>query len=70
VCVIFTGDEAAVKALAEGIKTDTSSALFRHEIAFVMGQLQHRAAIPALKVVCGLSSLLFLLLSLPSLVFL
>ncbi|KEZ40493.1 Deoxyhypusine hydroxylase [Scedosporium apiospermum] len=36
----------AVKALAEGFK-DTS-ALFRHEIAFVFGQLSHPASIPAL----------------------
>ncbi|CCC08187.1 unnamed protein product [Sordaria macrospora k-hell] len=36
----------AVLALAKGLK-DTS-ALFRHEIAFVFGQLSHPASIPAL----------------------
>ena len=36
----------AIKALARGF-TD-SSALFRHEIAFVFGQLSHPASIPAL----------------------
>jgi deoxyhypusine monooxygenase len=36
----------AVLALAEGFKD--SSALFRHEIAFVFGQLSHPASIPAL----------------------
>lgn len=36
----------AVKALAEGFAD--SSALFRHEIAFVFGQLSHPASIPAL----------------------
>ena len=37
----------AVEALAEGFADD--SALFRHEIAFVFGQLSHPASIPALK---------------------
>ncbi|KJZ77908.1 Deoxyhypusine hydroxylase [Hirsutella minnesotensis 3608] len=36
----------AVHALAEGFKDE--SALFRHEIAFVFGQLSHPASIPAL----------------------
>jgi len=36
------GDEQAVLAMAEGL--NDSSALFRHEIAFVMGQLQHPAS--------------------------
>ena len=36
----------AVHALASGFKD--SSALFRHEIAFVFGQLSHPASIPAL----------------------
>ena len=36
----------AVQALARGL--DDSSALFRHEIAFVFGQLSHPASIPAL----------------------
>ena len=38
----------AVHALATGFKD--SSALFRHEIAFVFGQLAHPASIPALTV--------------------
>lgn len=40
------GDTESVKALAEGL--GCSSALFRHEIAFVLGQMQHPAAIPQL----------------------
>ena len=36
----------AIEALALGLKD--SSALFRHEIAFVFGQLSHPASIPAL----------------------
>eukprot|EP00743_Colponemidia_sp_Colp-15_P004871 GILK01005249.1.p1 GENE.GILK01005249.1~~GILK01005249.1.p1 ORF type:complete len:318 (-),score=60.08 GILK01005249.1:177-1097(-) len=40
------GDQEAVLALAEGFEDE--SALFRHEIAYVMGQLQHPASIPAL----------------------
>jgi len=36
----------AVLALAKGLKD--SSALFRHEIAFVFGQLSHPASIPSL----------------------
>jgi deoxyhypusine monooxygenase len=38
--------EPAVLALAEGLKD--KSELFRHEIAFVFGQLAHPASIPAL----------------------
>lgn len=38
----------AVNALARGL--DDPSALFRHEIAFVFGQLSHPASIPALTV--------------------
>ncbi|KNE66529.1 hypothetical protein AMAG_11660 [Allomyces macrogynus ATCC 38327] len=40
------GNEEAVLALAEGF--NDSSALFRHEIAYVFGQLQHPASVPAL----------------------
>lgn len=40
------GDEDSVLALAEGLKCN--SALFRHEIAYVLGQMQHEAAIPQL----------------------
>lgn len=39
-------------AMAEGLKDQ--SALFRHEVAFVMGQLQHSAAVQALIPVCNL----------------
>lgn len=39
--------DEAVRALAMGFQ-EASSALFRHEIAYVMGQLQHPAAIEAL----------------------
>ncbi|RQM08730.1 hypothetical protein DH86_00002442, partial [Scytalidium sp. 3C] len=41
----------AINALAKGL-TD-SSALFRHEIAFVFGQLSHPASIPALTSALG-----------------
>lgn len=41
----------AVEALAEGFADD--SALFRHEIAFVFGQLSHPASIPALTAALG-----------------
>ncbi|KAJ1909670.1 deoxyhypusine hydroxylase [Tieghemiomyces parasiticus] len=40
------GDDASVLALAQGL-TD-SSCLFRHEIGFVFGQMQHPASVPAL----------------------
>lgn len=40
------GDTESVQALAKGLKC--SSALFRHEIAYVLGQMQHEAAIPQL----------------------
>ncbi|TPX30644.1 hypothetical protein SmJEL517_g05834 [Synchytrium microbalum] len=40
------GDEESVLALAEGFKDE--SALFRHEIAYVFGQMQHTASIPSL----------------------
>lgn len=40
------GDHESVLALARGLKC--SSALFRHEIAYVLGQMQHEAAIPQL----------------------
>ncbi|KAI8924461.1 armadillo-type protein [Entophlyctis helioformis] len=40
------GTEDAVLALAEGF--NDSSALFRHEIAYVFGQLQHPASVPSL----------------------
>ncbi|KAF7650856.1 hypothetical protein LDENG_00119370 [Lucifuga dentata] len=40
------GSEEAVLALADGLQC--SSALFRHEIGYVLGQMQHAAAVPAL----------------------
>ena len=40
------GTEAAVLALCDGLQD--SSALFRHEIGYVLGQLKHSASIPAL----------------------
>lgn len=41
------GSEAAVLALASGFDNDPS-ALFKHEIAFVFGQMSHPASAPAL----------------------
>lgn len=38
--------KAKQQALAEGL--EDSSALFRHEIAFIFGQMQHPASVPAL----------------------
>lgn len=43
--------EPAIQALAAGFAD--KSALFRHEIAFVFGQLSHPASIPALLKVLG-----------------
>jgi len=40
------GDVPSILALADGLKD--SSALFRHEIAYVLGQIAHPAAAPAL----------------------
>ncbi|XP_042272067.1 deoxyhypusine hydroxylase [Thunnus albacares] len=40
------GNEDAVLALGDGLQC--SSALFRHEIGYVLGQMQHPAAVPAL----------------------
>ncbi|KAI8377281.1 armadillo-type protein [Blakeslea trispora] len=40
------GNEEAVLELARGLKD--KSALFRHEVAYVFGQLQHPASVPAL----------------------
>ena len=41
-------DVEAVEALAEGLETDTTSALLRHEIGFVFGEMQNPASVPAL----------------------
>ncbi|XP_017290234.1 deoxyhypusine hydroxylase [Kryptolebias marmoratus] len=43
------GTEEAVLALGDGLQS--SSALFRHEIGYVLGQMQHLAAVPALRAV-------------------
>lgn len=40
------GNKEAVLALGDGLQC--SSALFRHEIGYVLGQMQHPAAVPAL----------------------
>ncbi|KAM6168815.1 deoxyhypusine hydroxylase isoform 1-T2 [Erethizon dorsatum] len=40
------GGEEAALALAEGLRC--GSALFRHEVGYVLGQLQHEAAVPQL----------------------
>lgn len=40
------GTEEAVLALCEGF--NDQNALFRHEIAYVLGQMQHQASVPAL----------------------
>jgi len=42
------GGEKAVVSICKGLQA--SSALFRHEIAFVLGQISHEASIPYLKV--------------------
>eukprot|EP00535_Pseudo-nitzschia_heimii_P005392 CAMPEP_0197182672 /NCGR_PEP_ID=MMETSP1423-20130617/6554_1 /TAXON_ID=476441 /ORGANISM="Pseudo-nitzschia heimii, Strain UNC1101" /LENGTH=455 /DNA_ID=CAMNT_0042633127 /DNA_START=169 /DNA_END=1536 /DNA_ORIENTATION=- len=43
------GGEESVKQLCRALVDDTSSALLRHEVAFVLGQLQHPSSIPALE---------------------
>lgn len=40
--------DAAVAALCRALREDTVSALFRHEVAFVLGQLEHPKSQPAL----------------------
>lgn len=40
-------DDSAVKTICLGLE-DPKSALFRHEIAYVLGQLQHSAAVDSL----------------------
>jgi deoxyhypusine monooxygenase len=45
------GTTEAVMALADGL--NDASALFRHEIGYVFGQLQHPAAVDALVVTLG-----------------
>ena len=43
------GGEECVKQLCRALVDDTSSALLRHEVAFVLGQLQHPSSISALE---------------------
>lgn len=43
------GSSAAVHGLCKALLEDKSSALLRHEIAFVLGQLQNKIALPALE---------------------
>ncbi|XP_037680177.1 deoxyhypusine hydroxylase [Choloepus didactylus] len=45
------GGEEAALALAEGLRC--GSALFRHEVGYVLGQLQHEAAVPQLAAALG-----------------
>ena len=44
---------AAVEVLCNSIVSDKTSALFRHEIAYVLGQRQHPASVSALATVLG-----------------
>mmetsp|Transcript_20530 Transcript_20530/g.51048 ORF Transcript_20530/g.51048 Transcript_20530/m.51048 type:complete len:427 (-) Transcript_20530:1483-2763(-) len=43
------GGEECVKQLCRALVEDSSSALLRHEVAFVLGQLQHPSSISALE---------------------
>ncbi len=43
------GDSPAVAALCDGLTQDNSSALFRHEVAYVLGQLEHPESTAALR---------------------
>ncbi|CAK6975022.1 deoxyhypusine hydroxylase [Scomber scombrus] len=47
------GNKEAVLALGDGLQC--SGALFRHEIGYVLGQMQHPAAVPALRAALELS---------------
>ena len=38
----------SVLAICEGMETEKSSALFRHEVAYVLGQMQLEASVPTL----------------------
>lgn len=42
------GTSAAVASLCRALREDTTSCLFRHEVAFVLGQLEHPESQPAL----------------------
>lgn len=43
------GGSDAVRELCRALITDTSSALFRHEVAYVLGQMQHPDSVGALE---------------------
>jgi len=43
------GGEDAVKQLCRALVQDTSSALLRHEVAYVLGQMQHPVSVDALE---------------------
>lgn len=43
------GGEAAVQQLCRALTKDTSSALLRHEVAYVLGQMQHPSSVEALE---------------------
>jgi deoxyhypusine monooxygenase len=43
------GSEAAVLQLCRALTQDTSSALLRHEVAYVLGQMQHPSSVEALE---------------------
>ncbi|KAI0562270.1 deoxyhypusine hydroxylase [Gracilaria domingensis] len=43
------GGEQAVLGLCAGMQADKESALFRHAVAYVLGQMQHQASIPTLQ---------------------
>jgi deoxyhypusine monooxygenase len=42
------GGDEAVRALCDGMRADSTSALFRHEVAFVLGQMQSPASVATL----------------------
>lgn len=42
------GGADASRALCDGMEGETDSALFRHEVAYVLGQLQHPESVPTL----------------------
>jgi deoxyhypusine monooxygenase len=43
------GGEVAVQQLCRALTKDTSSALLRHEVAYVLGQMQHPSSVEALE---------------------
>ena len=40
--------DASVLALCQGMQHESSSALFRHEVAYILGQIQNPVSIPTL----------------------